>query len=38
MATIITLSVVAILWVLSDTITMKLSNGKPFCPNELKGF
>jgi hypothetical protein len=34
--TIITLSIIAILWILSDTITDFLSNGKSFAPNETK--
>jgi hypothetical protein len=34
--TIITLSIIAILWILSDTITEFLSNGKSFAPNETK--
>jgi len=39
MGTIIILSIIAILWILSDTITeslKELSNGKPFAPNETK--
>ena len=37
--TIITLSIIAILWILSDTITeflKELSKGKSFAPNETK--
>lgn len=34
--TIITLSIIAILWILSDNITEFLSNGKSFDPNETK--
>ena len=34
--TIITLSIIAILWILSDTITDFLSKGKSFAPNETK--
>jgi hypothetical protein len=34
--TVITLSIIAILWILSDTITEILSNGKSYAPNETK--
>lgn len=36
MGTIIILPIIAILWILSDTIAELLSNGKSFAPNETK--
>lgn len=38
MITITILSIIWVLWILSDTITEYLCEGESFAPNETKGF